>query len=550
MEANIKNNTANDNNKVEEEIKKDEPTQKKVYMDVNEYNNEDEDKQEILSEENDFVVDLGNASPLKDTKSLENTSNEELYCIDKSLNNNLKSIHDVSNNNSNNNLISQSFGPFDGSINENLKEDELKSKNSLNEKISIQNNNNANEQNIHNIEPNSIKRFSLEEIGYDSDNDFRIIKDKEITEKDKNENLSSENNLRNSIEKEFLFNKNPIQSNENNQIVSSSIINIFTIEDGSKGKEIENNDKILDNNLINNGKIPIQDKLASDNENVNFYTNKNPLNKNTNNLKNEINEKVEFNEDEFIKSNSTITNSKANRILMSDLDQKLKFEKLLNTNLDAKMQFRICIVGESNVGKTSILTRYCDETFKSSLTNTIGVDFRVLMLKYNDMNIKLQIWDTAGQERFKSICVNYFKSANGFIFIYDITNRKSFENLNSWFDLVEQHNKNSICNFVVGNKCDLENMRQVSIEEGRDLAFSKKFNFMETSAKSSKNVDMAFEIFTLKLIEFCTIDANLNSDDNSSNYSSLDENGKKFKIEDVYDENTMSKKKKKNSCKC
>lgn len=271
-----------------------------------------------------------------------------------------------------------------------------------------------------------------------------------------------------------------------------------------------------------------------------------------NNIKNEILQVLYTNENQN-QVNGFKNNSVPNisRVLINDIEPKIKFEKLLNTNLDAKMQFRICIVGDSNVGKTSLLTRYCDDTFKSSMTNTIGVDFRVLMLKYNDVNIKLQIWDTAGQERFKSISVNYFKSANGFIFVYDITNKNTLENLNNWFDIVSQHNKNSVCNFVIGNKSDLEDKRQVSIEQGKEFAFGKKSNFMETSAKSSKNVDVAFEIFTYKLIEYFNLQNQLLSDNLSENLSDFSqEDGKKFKIDDVYDENTMSKKKKKQGCKC
>lgn len=328
---------------------------------------------------------------------------------------------------------------------------------------------------------------------------------------------------------------------------------LISIKQANKQREANEESDSNTPKKSSSNNIPILHKLMSSSENVNFDAKENS----------EINRKQESNDtkshiknnnnDNEIKNNQIINedepfqNPKTNRALCSEVQLRPKFEKVLNTNLDSKHQFRICIVGDSNVGKTALLTRYCDDSFKSSMTNTIGVDFRALMLKCNDMNIKLQIWDTAGQERFKSISVNYFKSANGFIFVYDIANRTTFDNLNNWYEIVQQHNKNTICNFVVGNKCDLEENRQVSLEEGKDFAFSKKFNFMETSAKSAKNVDVAFEVFTLKLIEHFNLLKD-SGDDRSSNCSVYD--GKRFNIDDVYDEITMSKKKKSSGCMC
>jgi small GTP-binding protein len=163
--------------------------------------------------------------------------------------------------------------------------------------------------------------------------------------------------------------------------------------------------------------------------------------------------------------------------------------------------FRICIVGDANVGKTSLLTRYCDNVFKETYNNTIGVDFRVVTLKFQDSYTKVHIWDTAGQERFKSISVNYFRSTHGFIFLYDVSNRASFLNLNSWIELAFNTNKSSVVNFLIGNKTDLEN-REVSQEEGKELAARWKFNFLETSAKKNENVEVAFKFFAFKLIKY------------------------------------------------
>ena len=166
--------------------------------------------------------------------------------------------------------------------------------------------------------------------------------------------------------------------------------------------------------------------------------------------------------------------------------------------------FRICVIGDANVGKTSLLTRYCDNVFKENYNNTIGVDFRVVSLKYKDILAKVHIWDTAGQERFKSISMNYFRSSHGFIFIYDITNKNSFNNINKWIDLAVSNNRISVVNFLVGNKNDMEENREVSVEEAKEFANLRRLFFLETSAKNNSNVEKAFEYLAFKLIDYYT----------------------------------------------
>ena len=164
--------------------------------------------------------------------------------------------------------------------------------------------------------------------------------------------------------------------------------------------------------------------------------------------------------------------------------------------------FSICLLGDSSVGKTSLLTRYSEGKIIEKYNSTIGVDFKVVTLKLNDVISKVHIWDTAGQERFKSIAINYFRNSHGFIFVYDISNRESFENLNNWIELAFSNNQNSIINFLIGNKSDLNDERKVSEDEGKQFAIQKKFVFMETSAKDNINVDKVFEFFTYKLIDY------------------------------------------------
>ena len=129
--------------------------------------------------------------------------------------------------------------------------------------------------------------------------------------------------------------------------------------------------------------------------------------------------------------------------------ENIKMEKLDDFQSNQNYIFRICLLGDSNVGKTSLLTRFCDSTFKENYNNTIGVDFRVMTLKYKDIIVKVHIWDTAGQERFKSIAINYFRSTHGFIFVYDITDEDSFSNIENWINLAFNNSSTHIINFLV-----------------------------------------------------------------------------------------------------
>jgi small GTP-binding protein len=176
-------------------------------------------------------------------------------------------------------------------------------------------------------------------------------------------------------------------------------------------------------------------------------------------------------------------------------------EKLEEYNTQHKYLFRICLLGDSGVGKTSVLTRFCDNSFKENYNSTLGVDFRIVTLKYKDIISKLNIWDTAGQERFKSLAVNYLHNSHGFIFVFDLTNKESFENIVSWINLSFDTNKNSIINFLIGNKCDRDSDRKVQQSEAELLAKEKNLHYLETSAKSDENIQKLFYYINYKLIK-------------------------------------------------
>ena len=115
--------------------------------------------------------------------------------------------------------------------------------------------------------------------------------------------------------------------------------------------------------------------------------------------------------------------------------------------------------------------------------------------------MKLQIWDTAGQERFKNIQASYYKGANGILVVYDITNRESFEHLNSWLIEIEKNGNKNVYKLLIGNKNDLEERRQITFEEGKEFASINGMEFFETSAKTAYQVQDAFELLTRDIIK-------------------------------------------------
>ena len=122
-------------------------------------------------------------------------------------------------------------------------------------------------------------------------------------------------------------------------------------------------------------------------------------------------------------------------------------------------------------------------------------------LEVNGKKVKLQIWDTAGQERFKNITASYYRGGNGVLVVYDITERESFENLNSWLIEIEKNANKNVHKLLIGNKCDLEDKRKVTFQEGKDFAESNGMKFMETSAKTASKVQEAFELLTTEIIK-------------------------------------------------
>ena len=157
------------------------------------------------------------------------------------------------------------------------------------------------------------------------------------------------------------------------------------------------------------------------------------------------------------------------------------------------MIFKIILVGDSSVGKTNILSRYLNNTFEETTKPTVGVEFNSKTYKIQDNIVKAQIWDTAGQERYRSITSAYYKGAKGCLLIYDITRKKTFESIDRWISQFKETADKDLFIILVGNKCDLADVRRVSKEEAEKKAKFYNMAFIETSALNGTNVEKAFE---------------------------------------------------------
>ncbi|KAL0488625.1 Ras-related protein Rab [Acrasis kona] len=158
----------------------------------------------------------------------------------------------------------------------------------------------------------------------------------------------------------------------------------------------------------------------------------------------------------------------------------------------SSQKFKLVFLGDQAVGKTSIITRFMYDTFDTTYQATIGIDFLSKNLYLEGNVVRLQLWDTAGQERFRSLIPSYIRDSHVAIIVYDITSRQSFLNTSKWLDDVRTERGNDVIIMLVGNKTDLNERRQVSIEEGESKAREFNVMFIETSAKAGYNIRTLF----------------------------------------------------------
>ncbi|RYP35611.1 hypothetical protein DL767_003723 [Monosporascus sp. MG133] len=183
-----------------------------------------------------------------------------------------------------------------------------------------------------------------------------------------------------------------------------------------------------------------------------------------------------------------------------------------NRNYD--FLIKLLLIGDSGVGKSCCLLRFSEDSFTPSFITTIGIDFKIRTIELDGKRVKLQIWDTAGQERFRTITTAYYRGAMGILLVYDVTDQRSFDSkasldhpflpplafcpavcpvdIRTWFANVEQHATEGVNKILIGNKCDWEEKRVVSTEQGEELARELGVPFLEVSAKSNINIDKAF----------------------------------------------------------
>ncbi|XP_031974365.1 ras-related protein Rab-3B isoform X1 [Corvus moneduloides] len=219
------------------------------------------------------------------------------------------------------------------------------------------------------------------------------------------------------------------------------------------------------------------------------------------------------------------------KLMASVTDARFRQKDTSDQNFD--YMFKLLIIGNSSVGKTSFLFRYADDTFTPAFVSTVGIDFKVKTVYRNDKRVKLQIWtqgfsvqgclwssevstavadwrcsravpnnlvlcsanlkDTAGQERYRTITTAYYRGAMGFVLMYDITSEDSFNAVQDWATQIKTYSWDNAQVILVGNKCDMEDDRIVPMEKGKHLADQLGFDYFEASAKENINVRQVFE---------------------------------------------------------
>ena len=165
-----------------------------------------------------------------------------------------------------------------------------------------------------------------------------------------------------------------------------------------------------------------------------------------------------------------------------------------------EQQIKIMTLGNSSVGKTSFILKYTENSFNEKYASTIGIDYKIKVLKIKERNYKLFLYDTTGQERFRSLAYNLIKNADGILLMYDITNKESFQSIPEWIKNIKEKRGNDFPIILLGNKIDLEEKREVKKEDGEDFAEGHKIKFFEISNKEGINIDEACLTLLLEIL--------------------------------------------------
>mmetsp|Transcript_6925 Transcript_6925/g.14317 ORF Transcript_6925/g.14317 Transcript_6925/m.14317 type:complete len:202 (+) Transcript_6925:2111-2716(+) len=181
-------------------------------------------------------------------------------------------------------------------------------------------------------------------------------------------------------------------------------------------------------------------------------------------------------------------------------------------NPDYDFLFKLLLIGDSGVGKSCLLLRFADDTYTESYISTIGVDFKIRTIELEGKTIKLQIWDTAGQERFRTITSSYYRGAHGIIIVYDVTDLDSFNDVKSWLQEIDRFASENVNKLLVGNKNDMTAKKVVDTAVAKEFADSLGIKFLETSAKTSENVEAAFLAMANEIKQSMAFQPTINKD--------------------------------------
>ena len=156
--------------------------------------------------------------------------------------------------------------------------------------------------------------------------------------------------------------------------------------------------------------------------------------------------------------------------------------------MSCKYVFKLIVIGDCSVGKSSIIQRFADNKYTDNMSPTLGVDMTNHVLEINKEKINVILWDTAGSEAFRSLTHSYYRAAAGVLLIYDITDQRSFANLEFWVDECQKYVKPGTLMMLVGNKNDIWSKRQVSEQQAKVFSDKHKIKWLETSAKTADNI--------------------------------------------------------------
>jgi small GTP-binding protein len=240
--------------------------------------------------------------------------------------------------------------------------------------------------------------------------------------------------------------------------------------------------------------------------------------------------------------------SKGIEILSGSKSEGIKIVKRGNENsslnISYEFLFKVSLIGDSGTGKTSIITRFIDNVFKSETSTTIGVDFKIVSFDLgNETYAKMQIWDTCGSERFKSLTASFLKTCSAFILVFDLTRLSTFQSIDNWIKTIKENTKPKFL-ILIGNKSDLKEERTVDKEKIYKYCEKNKFNYIETSVKNNSNIEKIFKEVAYQLY------SGIKGKDNKKGDLKEYEIGgfKNIKIDDNKDNNSNNNEKKNLCC--